>query len=148
MKIQIVASAGQGTKLISTLIGKILSSYGMYAYVYTLYGPNMRKGIVSSFIVTDCKLIEEPFFEKSDVLFEFAQADESLPSFKKIDMNVLNKIAESKLNDKSMVNFVLLGYLLKLLKLELKTDKIKEFVSENISDKWKIAVKEGYEMKA
>ncbi len=146
MKIQITASAGQGTKLISIILGKILADQDIEVYTYTLYGPNVRKGNVSSFLVTDKKPIQMPFFEKSDLLIELAQTDESLPYSKKVKGEVFINLAE-KLNLREMTNFIILGYILNSLNVKLDIKKISEFVPKIISKDWEKAVNAGYSIK-
>jgi len=146
MKIQITASAGQGTKLMSIILGKILADQNIEVYTYTLYGPNVRKGNVSSFLVTDKKPIQMPFFEKSDLLIELAQTDESLPSSKKIKGEIFINKAE-KLNLREMTNFIILGYLLKMLDIRLDMKKISEFIPKSISKDWEKAVNAGYSIR-
>ncbi len=146
MKIQLTASAGQGTKLISIILGKILADQDIEVYTYTLYGPNVRKGNVSSFLVTDKKPIQMPFFEKSDLLIELTQTDESLPYFKKVKGEIFINLAE-KLNLREMTNFIILGYILKSICVKLNIKKISEFVPKNISKYWEKAVNAGYSIK-
>ncbi|UCD20630.1 MAG: hypothetical protein JSW08_02545 [archaeon] len=147
MKIQIIAFAGQGTKLMTSLLGKILAQNHIHVYNYTLYGPTMRKGVVSSFLMTDINEIEVPFFEKSDLLLEFVKTEDALPTAKRIDGNYFLKITKEKLGHANMVNFVLLGFLLKQMKVKLNLNKWREYIPKNISKDWEKALEAGYNCK-
>ncbi len=124
-KITLKGNAGQGIKLVSKILTKILMNKGYNIALTTDYSPFVRAGDSNAFIVFSKNKITTPLIDKPDIKYDLRD--------KTLQQELL-----SKYDNRKVMNMSLLGKILNKLNFQLTEKDIKiylgkKFSSENLS---------------
>lgn len=138
-KIKIVGSGGQGVKFLSHMLGQILISKNYQVGLIYDYDAAVRGGDISSELTFSKNKIANPFSEEIDFLINFKKNGKEIKANQIFDFSdgILEKVAIEKFGDKRLFNMIILGAILKILNIDIKTIKV--------DNKFKEAIKYGYE---
>lgn len=130
MKLSLLGVGGQGIKLLGKVLAKILTDNNHYIALTFEYDAFVRKGKSNSYLVFSKERIENPIIDGSDLLYDLKD--------KKLQNRLLKKY-----NNPKVMNMILLGEILKKLKLKIPKDMKKylpkKFLKENLQ-----AISQGY----
>jgi len=154
-RIYISGSGGQGVKLMSSILSKIISDLEYNVSLMFDYDAAMRGGIINSFLVYADQKIESPLVEEADLYLKLAEnkddvkakviiCDKGLCNGKQIPFE---QIAKKEFGNVIVINMLALGVLLKELDFDLKKINLDDFVPEKNKDQNIKAIKYGYSLK-
>jgi len=147
---------GQGVKLLSETLAYILSDIGKNLTLVYEYDSIMRGGSITAFLVYGEEEIINPMIDEADYLIVLSKTTQFKGKTKIIEQTIygegretteikipLNSIAEELGNEK-LVNMVTLGYLLKILKIDIKKLDLKKALPEKLLEENLKAIQSGY----
>jgi Pyruvate/2-oxoacid:ferredoxin oxidoreductase gamma subunit len=157
IKIIVHGEGGQGVKLLGETLASILLQLGKEVALTYEYDANVRSGSVTAYLTYDDHAITNPIIEEADYLIILTKnadlkgrmniVEDCACETKNCEIckkhaghNIrvpLNVLAETKTGSKKFVNMVTLGYLLKVLEIDIKHIDLKKvlpdrFVEENL----------------
>lgn len=153
-KIVISGKAGQGVKLISVILGKVLTDLGFNVSLALVYGPSVRSGLVESELIYSENKIDVTMIEKADIMVRLSKEETKYKADKIIcDKGgcegheiPFSKLAVEKLENKMMVNMIALGSLLKAVNLDFSKIDFKDKIPAKFLEKGVEAIKLGYDL--
>ncbi|MDD4878276.1 MAG: 2-oxoacid:acceptor oxidoreductase family protein [Candidatus Nanoarchaeia archaeon] len=157
-KLIITGTGGQGIKFMGNVLAEYLMLKGFNVSAFYDYDAAMRGGGIQGYLTFSKEKIINPLIDSADFLvvldnskYEFNAkktiADSSL-NIKEGDIKApFRETAEKMFSNKTMLNMVALGYLIKLLGIGMDEKMIsgilpQKFIKENIA-----AIKAGFELK-
>lgn len=153
-KISISGSGGQGVKLMSLLLSKIITKLDYNVSLVFDYDSAMRGGGIDSFIVYSDEKIGNPLMDKADIHIKLSESrdieageiicQKGLCNGKEIDFK---KIARNEFGNVIVVNMLSLGFLLKKLNISLDKIDFDEILPERNKKQNIEAIKYGYSLK-
>lgn len=153
-KIFITGSGGQGIKLMSFVISKILSSSGYNVSLMFDYDAAMRGGIIDSLLTYSDQKIESPSIEKADVLVKLSENGEKIEYDDIICQKELcngnefdfKEIAKKEFGNKLVMNMLVTGYLVNKLNFKLDEIDLNEILPDKNKNQNLKAIKYGYNL--
>jgi Pyruvate/2-oxoacid:ferredoxin oxidoreductase gamma subunit len=133
-KISILGEAGQGIQLFGRILAEILKDQGFSIAMTYQYDAFVRGGKSDVRLIFSKKRIDNPIVEKADLEYDLKK--------KKNRAKLVNKY-----NNPQVVNMVLLGIILKKLKIKLKDKEIKRYLPKKLKKANFKAFKAGYQPK-
>ncbi len=153
-KIFITGSGGQGIKLMSFVISKILSRSGYNVSLMFDYDAAMRGGTIDALLTYSDQKIENPSIEKADILVKLSENGEKVEYDEIICQKGIcpgkdigfKEIAKKEFGNKLVMNMLVTGYLLKKLDFKLDESFLKEILPIKNKDQNIEAIKYGYNL--
>jgi len=151
-RIFISGSGGQGIKLMSFIISKILSSFDYNVSLMFDYDAAMRGGTIDALLIYSDQIIESPSIEKADIFIKLSKNGEKIESDKLICQKGVCKsdginfegIAKKEFGNKLVMNMIATGYLLKTLNFNLEEIDLEEILPNKNKQQNIKAIKYGY----
>ena len=153
-KISISGSGGQGVKLMSLLLSKIIAKLDYNVSLVFDYDSAMRGGGIDSFITYSDEKIGNPIIDKADIHVKLSESKDieatevvcqkGLCDGKEIDFK---EIARNEFGNVIVVNMLGLGFLLKKLNIGLDKIDFEEILPERNKKQNIEAIKYGYNLK-
>ncbi|MFH1752081.1 MAG: 2-oxoacid:acceptor oxidoreductase family protein [archaeon] len=150
MNVMMVGTAGQGIKLVSITLAKVLAKVGYFVSVNVTYGASVRTGKVESMLVFDTKPIECPTFDKADIVLKLTQSDREgkriicEKGLCKGEEIAFTEESEKHFNTRMFANMIALGKMLKVLGIDIKKLDLKQKLPAKFFENNVKAVKIGY----
>lgn len=137
-KIVISGVGGQGIKLMSFSLSNILSTIGYNVSLMFDYDSAMRGGSIIAFLSYSDKEIDNPIIEEVDILLKLSECDDNIVAKKIIcetgfceDVQVpFKEISKQKFGNVKVVNMLALGFLLRLINVNLNKIDLKNLLPE------------------
>lgn len=144
IKIIIHGIGGQGVKLLGQTLAYIFAELGKEVTLTYEYDSNVRGGSITAYLKFSDEKILNPLIDEADYLITLTK-NSDLKAETKIDtIKVpLNMIAE-RLGNKKLINMVTLGYILKLLNIDLNNLNFKKALPEKLYQENLKAIEQGY----
>lgn len=130
-KLILYGTAGQGIKLLSHILANILKDQGYQIALTREYSPLVRSGESNAYLIFSKQKIENPLIEEADLEYDLKE--------KRLQEDLLKKFS-----DKRFMNMVLLGVILKKLKLKIDEKEIKKYLPKRFIEENLKAIKQGY----
>lgn len=153
-KIFISGSGGQGIKLISLMLSKMLTKLDYNVSLVFDYDSAMRGGGIDASLIYSNEKIGSPLIEEADIHLKFSEGrditskeiicQEGLCDGKQIDFK---KLARNEFGNAIVMNMLGLGFLLKKLYIDLDTLDLKSVLPERNKEQNIKAIKYGYGLK-
>jgi len=156
-QVLIHGEGGQGIKLLSQTLAYILSKLEKQVTLTYEYDSNVRGGQVTAYLKYDDKKIENPLIEEADFLILLTHSK----GFKGKTTVVEQKFKEGEHNTQVLfvpfetiarelgnlkfVNMVTLGYILKLINIDIEKLDIEHTLPEQLREENLNAIRQGYE---
>lgn len=152
-RIIISGEGGQGIKLISVILGHILSKLGKEVSLIVDYSASVRGSEIDAYLTYSDKKIDNPIFEKADILLELSKF--SIGKFKAKrtvcesglckDIEIpFEEIAEDKFDSPIEENMIALGELLRLIHIDISKIDLRKEVPKKSMEKHINAIKYGF----
>lgn len=152
-KIFITGSGGQGIKLMSSILSKILSNLNYNVSLMFDYDAAMRGGAIDALITYSDEKIDTPLIEKADILVKLSENEEKIESKQTIcekglceDGFPFKEIAKKEFENELVMNMLVLGYLLKTLNFDLKTINLDKILPDKNKEQNIEAIKYGHNL--
>ncbi|MBD3156188.1 MAG: hypothetical protein GF368_06110 [Candidatus Aenigmarchaeota archaeon] len=152
-KIFITGLGGQGIKLMTSILSKILSSLNYNVSLMFDYDAAMRGGTIDALLTYSDKKIDNPLIEKADILVKLSEDGEKINSEQIICEEGLCKngfpfkeIAKKEFDNELVMNMLVLGYLLKTLNFDLKIIDLNKILPDKNKEQNIKAIKYGYNL--
>ena len=152
-RIIISGEGGQGIKLISVMLGHILSQLGKEVSLVVDYRASVRGSEIDTYLTYSDKKIDNPIFEKADILLELSKFDKCKFKAKRTvcetglchDIQIpFEEIAEDKFDSPIEENMVALGELLRLIHIDIGKIDLRKEVPKKAMEKHVNAIKYGF----
>jgi Pyruvate/2-oxoacid:ferredoxin oxidoreductase gamma subunit len=151
-KIFISGSGGQGIKLMSFVLSKILSNFNYNVSLMFDYDAAMRGSTIDALLVYSDQIVESPSIEKADIFLKLSKNDENIEADNLICQKGVCKndgidfkgLAKREFGKKLVMNMIATGYLLKKLNLDLKKIDLEDILPDKNKKQNIEAIKYGY----
>ena len=151
-KIFISGSGGQGIKLMSFVLSKIILKLDYNVSLMFDYDAAMRGGTIDAFLVYSDRKIDNPLIEEADIFLKLAENGDDIIAEKIICQKGLcdgeeipfMETAKEKFGNPLVMNMLAVGVLLKKLNLDLNRVDIESLIPEKNKDQNIEAIKYGH----
>jgi len=163
-KIIISGAGGQGIKMMSITLGKVLAKLGYNVSTDIQYDAAIRGGKITALLTYSKQPIDNPIIEKPDIFLKLHKEGEHFVADKLVcdkrmcidgpdceeckgcggEQLPFEELAETKFGKKILMNMIALGRLLKMLEIDLEGIDLEEVLPKKFVEKNKEAIKYGY----
>lgn len=145
-KIKIVGHGGHGVKFLAANLAKIVSGLGFNVSVIYDYDAAVKGGSIQADLVYSSKSINNPLIAEPDVYLSFIEITNPAKAGQLIDLADISwreKLSRLKPLVTAYINMVALGYLLKIINVNLKSADLNKLglSGDNI-----LAIRAGYDL--
>lgn len=153
-KIFVSGSGGQGIKMMSFMLSKIISSFDYNVSLVFDYDSAMRGGGIDAFITYSNEKIESPMFEEADIHLKFSESRKL--SSKEIICQTgfcngkqinFKEIARKEFGNNIVMNMLGMGFLLKKINIVLNKINLEKILPKRNKSQNIEAIKYGYNLK-
>lgn len=152
-KIIISGEGGQGVKLISITLAKMLSKLGKEVTLVVDYSASVRGAEIVTYLTYSNKKIENPIFKEADILLKLSKFGKEFKAKRTVcetglcdDLQIpFEEIAEDKFDSPIEMNMVALGELLKLMYVDINKIDLHKLLPKKSIEMHINAIKYGYQ---